>query len=131
MDGQKESPSGAPERRFIRKVFNQVLDVLQQNQPDLTMADLQALLWYPEKRLYDSAKLEQAEDTKGYVDNEAPDYANASANLARKFGVSETDIQTTLQEVDLEIQNQSIDRARVDESGERRPDGIQQDNEYF
>jgi hypothetical protein len=131
LDGQKESPSGAPERRFIRKVFNQVLDVLQQKQPDLTMADLQALLWYPEKRLYDSAKLEQAEDTKGYVDNEAPDYANAAANLARKFGVSETDIQTTIQEVDLEIQNQSVDRARVDQSGERKPDGLQQDNEIF
>ena len=131
LDGQKESPSGAPERRFIRKVFNQVLDVLQQKQPDLTMADLQALLWYPEKRLYDSAKLEQAEDTKGYVDNEAPDYANAAANLARKFGVSETDIQTTIQEVDLEIQNQSVDRARVDQSGERKPDGLQQDNETF
>ena len=51
LDGQKEAPSGAPERRFIRKVFNQVLPVLQQEQPDLTMADLQALLWYPEKRL--------------------------------------------------------------------------------
>tara|TARA_B100000212_G_scaffold5900_1_gene4420 strand:- start:1987 stop:10092 length:8106 start_codon:yes stop_codon:yes gene_type:complete len=131
LDGQKEAPSGAPERRFIRKVFNQALDVLQQNNPDLTMADLQALLWYPEKRLYDSAKLVEAEDTKGYVDDEAPDYANASVNLAKKFGVSETDIQTTLQEVDLEIQNQSIDRARVDESGERRPDGIQQDNESY
>ena len=131
LDGQKEAPSGAPERRFIRKVFNQALDVLQQNNPDLTMADLQALLWYPEKRLYDSAKLVEAEDTKGYVDDEAPDYANAAVGLAKKFGVSETDIQSTLQEVDLEIQNQSIDRARVDESGERRPDGIQQDNENY
>ena len=131
LDGQKESPKGAPERRFIRKVFNQALDVLQQDNPDLTMADLQALLWYPEKRLYDSAKLEQAEDTKGYVDDEAPDYANASVNLARKFGVLETDIQTTLQEVDLEIQNQSVDGARVAESGERKSDGLQQDNETF
>ena len=82
---KKEAPSGAPERRFIRKVFNQALDVLQQNNPDLTMADLQALLWYPEKRLYDSAKLVEAEDTKGYVDDEAPDYANAAVGLAKKF----------------------------------------------
>ena len=131
LDGQKEAPSGAPERRFIRKVFNQALDVLQQDNPDLTMADLQALLWYPEKRLYDSAKLVEAEDTKGYVDDEAPDYANAAVGLAKTFGISDVDIQSTLQEVDLEIQNQSIDRARVAESGERRPDGIQQDNETF
>tara|TARA_B100002019_G_scaffold120941_1_gene103882 strand:- start:3732 stop:12302 length:8571 start_codon:yes stop_codon:yes gene_type:complete len=131
LDGQKEAPSGAPERRFIRKVFNQALDVLQQDNPDLTMADLQALLWYPEKRLYDSAKLVEAEDTKGYVDDEAPDYANAAVGLAKTFGISDVDIQSTLQEVDLEIQNQSIDRARVAESGERRPDGIQQNNETF
>jgi len=131
LDGQKEAPSGAPERRFIRKVFNQALDVLQQDNPDLTMADLQALLWYPEKRLYDSAKLVEAEDTKGYVDDEAPDYANAAVGLAKTFGISDVDIQSTIQEVDLEIQNQSIDRARVSESGERRPDGIQQDNETF
>tara|TARA_A100000164_G_C21674873_1_gene661452 strand:+ start:125 stop:325 length:201 start_codon:yes stop_codon:yes gene_type:complete len=44
---------------------------------------------------------------------------------------SEADKQSKLQEGHFEIQNQSIDRARVDESGERRPDGIQQDNEYF
>ena len=131
LDGQKEAPSGAPERRFIRKVFNQALDVLQQDNPDLTMADLQALLWYPEKRLYDSAKLVEAEDTKGYVDDEAPDYANAAVGLAKTFGISDVDIQSTIQEVDLEIQNQSIDRARVAESGERRPDGIQQDNETY
>ena len=44
---------------------------------------------------------------------------------------TEEDKQSKLQEGNFEIQNQSIDRARVDESGERRPDGIQQDNEYF
>ena len=44
---------------------------------------------------------------------------------------SEEDKQSKLHEGHFEIQNQSIDRARVDESGERIPDGIQQDNEYF
>ena len=44
LDGQKEAPSGAPERRNIRKVFSQVLAELQQTEKDLTMADLQALL---------------------------------------------------------------------------------------
>ena len=43
----------------------------------LTMSDLQALLWYPEKRLYDTAKQKDGE-SRGYEDDEAPDYANAA-----------------------------------------------------
>ena len=93
IDGQKEAPSGPVERRQIRKVFNQALNLLQQNEKSLTMADLQALVWYPEKRLYDSAKLSQAEQTTGYQDNEAPDYANAAVNLAQQLGVSDVDIK--------------------------------------
>ena len=50
IDGQKEAPTGPVERRQIRKVFNQALNLLQQNEKSLTMADLQALVWYPEKR---------------------------------------------------------------------------------
>ena len=45
----------------------------------LTMSDLQALLWYPEKRLYDPAKQKDGE-SRGYQDDEAPDYANAARN---------------------------------------------------
>ena len=58
-DGQKETPSGPVERRNIVKVFSQVLEILNKEYPDLTMADLQALVWYPEKKLYDSAKLKE------------------------------------------------------------------------
>ena len=131
LDGQKEDPSGAPERRFIRKVFNQVLPVLQEKQPDLTMADLQALLWYPEKRLYDSAKLKEAEDTTGYVDDEAPDYANAAVLLARNLDVSDADIQNIIEEVDNELESQTPDRTGIAESGERTTDVLQRDNETF
>ena len=87
-DGQKESPSGAPERRNIGKVFQQVLDVLQKDYPALTMADLQALVWYPEKKLYDSAKLKKAVVETNYEDNEAPDYANAAVEFAARIGIS-------------------------------------------
>ena len=128
IDGQKEAPSGPVERRQIRKVFNQALNLLQQNEKSLTMADLQALVWYPEKRLYDSAKLSQAEQTTGYQDNEAPDYANAAVNLAQQLGVSDVDIQTTLQEVDLELERQAIERTRRSESGEGTGGIVQRDN---
>jgi len=110
LDGQKETPSGAPERRNITKVFEQVLSILQQEYKDLTMADLQALLWYPEKRLYDTAKLDTDEIIRGYEESEAPDYANASAKMAVELGVSEADIQIKLKEVNDELQRQAANR---------------------
>ena len=85
VDGQIEAPTAA-ERNRIRKVFNEALTELKQTYPEMTMADLQALLWYPEKRLYDGAR-SQEEFENGYEDAEAPDYANAARNLAQKLGV--------------------------------------------
>jgi hypothetical protein len=112
LDGQKEQPKGPPERRFIEKVFGQVLPILQQQNPNLTMADLQALMWYPEKKLYDSAKLKETVVETGYEDNAAPDYANAAASLVARMGILEADIQSTLQEVDNELSVQSEEQSR-------------------
>ena len=105
IDGQKESPAGPEERNFIRSVFNNILDeVRAQGNEALTMSDLQALLWYPEKRLYDIAKSD--EDAKeGYTDDEAPDYANAAAKLARNLGVSEAAIQQANREAESDYEN--------------------------
>ena len=89
LDGQVEMPAGPKERVFIRAVFTKALDRLQDapevrkisNEP-LNMSDLQALLWYPEKRLYDTAKQKDGE-SRGYEDDEAPDYANAAKAAVR------------------------------------------------
>lgn len=116
LDGQKEMPSGPPERGNIRKVFGQVLAELQKTYPALTMSDYQALLWYPEKRLYDAAKTAD-EATDGYEDNEAPDYANAAAKLARAKGISDADIAGTIAAVDAELQ--AADSAAGVRPGER------------
>ena len=128
-DGQKESPSGAPERRNINKVFAQVLEVLQQDYPTLTMADLQALVWYPEKKLYDSAKLKEAVVETNYEDNEAPDYANAAVEFAVRMGISNEDIQTVIQEVDDELQAVEQSRRTQPDDGGRREVGT--DDETF
>ena len=88
LDGQVEAPAGPKERTFIREVFEDALATLN-NTPEvraisnkpLTMADFQALLWYQEKLLYDTAKLPIGEESKGYKDEEAPDYANAAQKL--------------------------------------------------
>jgi hypothetical protein len=85
LDGQVEAPGGPTERTFIREVFQRGLKRLQDrpeikdgSKTELTMSDLQALLWYPEKRLYDTAKQKDGGESRGYKDDEAPDYANAA-----------------------------------------------------
>jgi hypothetical protein len=107
MDGQKEAPSGPTERNFIREIFGLMLDELKSypKYKDLTMADLQAVLWYAEKRLYETAKIKSDQDSldssdaDGYEDDDAPDYANAAIGVARKKGVSEKKIQQVLENI--------------------------------
>jgi hypothetical protein len=130
LDGQKEAPSGPPERGNIRKVFAQVLGELQKTYPALTMSDLQALLWYPEKRLYDAAKTSD-EATDGYEDDEAPDYANAAAKLARSQGIPDADIAAASAAVDAELQAavgaagvQRGERGPGDRTGSAGPEGV-------
>lgn len=102
VDGQKEAPDGAVERRRIRRVFNRSLANLQKQYPGLTMSDLQALLWYPEKRLYDAAGAVADDDSAeaGYADDEAPDYANSAVKLAGLAGVEKSKIDAAIKEVD-------------------------------
>ncbi len=110
IDGQKEAPAGPEERNFIRQVFAQILDgVREKGFASLTMSDLQALLWYPEKRLYDTAKSDDSAQ-EGYADDEAPDYANAAAKLARANGVSNKDVQSAIREAETEYETR--ERAR-------------------
>jgi hypothetical protein len=107
LDGQKEAPANPAERNFIREIFGLVLDELKSDAKyaDLTMADLQAVLWYAEKRLYETAKVKadqdaiDSSDADGYEDDEAPDYANAAIGVARKNGVSSKRINEVLEKI--------------------------------
>jgi hypothetical protein len=93
--GEKEAPSNGEERRFIREVFADVRNRLRENHGiDITMADLQAVLWYPEKILYESFKEgESYEDlSEGYTEDSAPDYFNAAKILAQKLGATDGEI---------------------------------------
>lgn len=95
MDGQKEAPEGPGERNWIRAVFQTALEALRGDGLNMTMSDLQALLWYPERRLYDAAKSDE-DVSNGYEDDEAPDYANAAFNLAMKAGISEVRVRAAM-----------------------------------
>jgi len=102
LDGQKEAPQGPGERKKIRGIFTDILNIVRENDQykDLTMADLQAVLWYAEKRLYENSKddveIDEDGENVGYEDSEAPDYANAAANLARAKGIDEQKIAKIL-----------------------------------
>ena len=107
LDGQKEAPSGPTERNFIREIFGLMLEELKSDPryAELTMADLQAVLWYAEKRLYETAKVKSEQDNldssdaDGYEDDEAPDYANAAIGVAREKGVSQKRIDEVLEKI--------------------------------
>lgn len=138
IDGQKEAPDGPAERGDIRKVFSRALQELQKTYPALTMSDFQALLWYPEKRLYDAAKVANEDADSGYQDDEAPDYANAAAKLARANGISDAEITAALAAVDERLQAAvSPGGVRPGErgSGDRRPgqeqEGVDSLNELY
>jgi len=111
LDGQKEAPQNGSERSWMRGVFDGVLaDMQSDGNAEMTMADLQALLWYPEKRLYDAAK--SAEDSEeGYTDDEAPDYANAAIGLAKDQGI---DTKTINKAVDTNDSRRRTTAARPD-----------------
>jgi hypothetical protein len=99
ISGEKEAPANGKERKFIREVFNNVQNRLKSEQGiDISMADLQAVLWYPEKILYESFKGGQTfeEASEGYTSESAPDYFNAAKKLAFKLGKNETEINEAL-----------------------------------
>lgn len=87
VDGQVESPGNSTNRNFMRAVYTRGLSILQEEYPGLTMSDLQAVMWYPEKLLYDTAGL-STDAKKEYEDEEVPDYANAASNLAKERGIA-------------------------------------------
>jgi hypothetical protein len=99
LDGEKEAPSNGNERRFIRSVFDNVLEKLKSNYGiDISMADLQAVLWYPEKILYESFKSGESFDSasEGYTIDSAPDYLNAAKKIVNKKGIDENTINKAI-----------------------------------
>ena len=114
IDGQKEQPKNGTERNEIRSIMQPVLELLQEEYPDLNMADLQALLWYPEKLLYDSATSEV--EKTAYEEDDIPDYANAAVTLALSEGIPREQIDAVLERVNADI---ARDRAGSGQRGFR------------
>ena len=115
--GEIEAPASGKQRKFIRDVFVDIQKKLKTDYNiDIEMADLQAVLWYPEKILYESFKKgktyegiyetykqqEAPEQTSEDITEEddvvsgPPDYLNASIKLAQKNGISNNEVQRKL-----------------------------------
>lgn len=95
----------------------------------LQMADLQAVLWYAEKRLYETAKEDvviTGDDVVGYQDEDAHDYANAAAPVARANGVPETKIKAALKRESKDGRAAAARRSNAGSSAEVQTGGGQQ-----
>jgi hypothetical protein len=93
--GEVEAPGGGKQRKFIVEVFNEVQRRLMELGIDITIADLQAVNWYPEKALYQTFQegRGEADGATETSDNEQPDYESAAKRLALDNGITENQIQ--------------------------------------
>ena len=84
-----DAPVSAGQRRWIKAVVSRSLDLLARRGYDLAAAELQALVWYPEKALY-------AALTGRSADLLNTSYDEAIVAIARGEGHAERDIQAAL-----------------------------------
>jgi hypothetical protein len=85
----QEQPKNTSERVFIRDTVNRVKELLSQQGIDIETADFQALMWYPEKRLFRSLGVKGGR-------GEDNDYLDAARILAEKEGISNDRIEEAL-----------------------------------
>ena len=122
-NGEVEAPAGGRHRKFLRDVFDLIQQELKDTHGvDITIADLQAVNWYPEKALYQSFKENRtSQDGRQSINNEEqPDYQSAAERVARRNGVSVEAIEAAIGRVDGRPEQLREDvGTRIDEGGER------------
>lgn len=122
-NGEVETPAGGKHRNFLRDVFNRVQQELKETHGiDITIADLQAVNWYPEKALYQSFKENRTsqDGTESINNEEQPDYQSAAARLARNQGVDESTITDAIGRIDGEFGQLREDVGRRAAEGSQR-----------
>ena len=95
LSAEVEAPRNSSQRKFINEVFTELQEKLKSDYDiDITIADLQAVNWYPEKGLYQTFKADQSAKS-GKVetsDNEQPDYESAAKKLILSRGITQKEI---------------------------------------
>jgi hypothetical protein len=107
-----DSPTSAGMRKWIRTVCTRALEMLKDSGYEMTAADLQALLWYPEKEIYGHLSGRPFERLNA-------SYDEAMVRIARKEGFEDDEINAALQSVGTHRDGgyPDPDRAGLGESG--------------
>ena len=85
-----DSPKNASHRKWIRQVTSLALDIIKDRGYDMTIADMQAALWYPEKEIYSSLSGRSA-------DMMNTSYDEALIQIAKAEGYDDREISEALQ----------------------------------
>jgi len=112
--GEIEAPGGGNQRSFIIDVFNEVQKRMKDELGiDITIADLQAVNWYPEKALYQTFQVGRTEETgaEETSENEQPDYESAAKRLAIESGITENQINDATGRIQQSASATQRDRA--------------------
>ena len=105
----QEDPRNASDRVAMRRITNRAIDILREDTgQNISMADFQALMWFPEKKFLYSLGV-----PKGQGDNN--DYIDGAIALLRKEGKSDNEIKETLVEADRVIGSGQSSAGRIDE----------------
>lgn len=85
-----DAPTSAGLRKWIRTVCGRALEILKDSGYEMTAADLQALLWYPEKEIYGRLSGRPFERLNA-------SYDEAMIRIAQKEGFGNDDISAAIQ----------------------------------
>jgi DNA repair protein RadC len=127
--GEVEAPSGGNQRKFIVGVFNEVQRRLREDAGiEITIADLQAVNWYPEKALYQTFQegREEADGATETSDNEQPDYESAAKRLAIENGITEEQIKNATRKQPGEPARESVARRAEQLTGDGSKPSVEQ-----
>lgn len=89
LTGTVDAPTSGGQRRWMRTVMRRCLQILERNGISMTVADAQAILWYPEKELYDHL----ANRKSGSL---TVSYDEAMSEIASKEGIADELIEQAL-----------------------------------
>jgi len=101
------TPANGTERQYMREVTKRAQELLRETGVDIEIADLQALLWYPEKNLFEAIGVKRK---KG----ESTDYERAARILAKKGGYNEKQIDEALSDTGSGTVDSGTTARRVD-----------------
>lgn len=105
----QEDPRNGRDRASMRRITQRALQILKEDTgQDISMADFQALLWFPEKKfLYSLGVLKGQGDDNDYIDG--------AIALLRKEGINESEIKEALSEADRVVGSGQPSAGRIDE----------------